>query len=125
MTNKILNWGFLSTARINRVMVSPLQISKRNRLLAVGSRTQESADAYAAEKKIERAYGSYESLLADPTAPLGLRPATLQPHKLLVLHLLTPCSGLARKQRAKGVRGLDAAAVATVDKPRSVATATK
>jgi len=66
MTNKILNWGLLSTANINRALIPPLQVSKRNHLLAVGSRTQESADAYAREKKIERAYGSYESLLADP-----------------------------------------------------------
>jgi len=66
MTNKILNWGLLSTANINRALIPPLQVSKRNHLLAVGSRTQKSADAYAREKKIERAYGSYEALLADP-----------------------------------------------------------
>ena len=66
MTNKILNWGLLSTARINRALIPPLQVSKRNHLLAVGSRSQVSADAYAKEKKIERAYGSYEALLADP-----------------------------------------------------------
>lgn len=61
-----LNWGFLSTARINRALVPPLLVSKRNHLLAVGSRSQGTADAYAKEKKIERAYGSYEALLADP-----------------------------------------------------------
>ncbi len=66
MTNKVLNWGLLSTAHINRALIPPLQVSKRNHLLAVGSRSQASADAYAKEKKIERAYGSYESLLADP-----------------------------------------------------------
>ena len=66
MANKVLNWGLLSTARINRALIPPLQVSKRNHLLAIGSRSQESADAYAKEKKIERAYGSYESLLADP-----------------------------------------------------------
>lgn len=63
---KILNWGLLSTARINRALIPPLQVSKRNKLLAVGSRSQETADAYAKEKRIERAYGSYEALLADP-----------------------------------------------------------
>jgi predicted dehydrogenase len=63
---KILNWGLLSTARINRALIPPLQVSKRNKLLAVGSRSQETADAYAKEKKVERAYGSYEALLADP-----------------------------------------------------------
>ena len=66
MTNKILNWGLLSTARINRALIPPLQISKRNHLTAVASRSQETADAYAKGKKIPRAYGSYEALLADP-----------------------------------------------------------
>jgi predicted dehydrogenase len=63
---KILKWGFLSTARINRALITPLQVSKRNTLLAVASRSQETAEAYAREKKIPRGYGSYEALLADP-----------------------------------------------------------
>ena len=63
---KSLNWGLLSTARINRALIPPLQVSKRNQLLAVGSRSQASADAYAKENRIKRAYGSYEALLADP-----------------------------------------------------------
>ena len=63
---KTLNWGLLSTARINRALIPPLQVSKRNHLLAVGSRTRESADKYARDKKIPRAHGSYEALLADP-----------------------------------------------------------
>jgi D-xylose 1-dehydrogenase (NADP+, D-xylono-1,5-lactone-forming) len=66
MANKVLNWGLLSTARINRALIPPLRASKRNQLVAVASRTQESADQYAREKKIPRAYGSYEALLADP-----------------------------------------------------------
>jgi D-xylose 1-dehydrogenase (NADP+, D-xylono-1,5-lactone-forming) len=66
MTNKVLNWGLLSTARINNALIPPLRASKRNHLMAVGSRTQESAEKYAQVKKIPRAQGSYESLLADP-----------------------------------------------------------
>jgi D-xylose 1-dehydrogenase (NADP+, D-xylono-1,5-lactone-forming) len=66
MPDKTLNWGLLSTARINRALITPLRASKRNYLSAVASRTQKSADAYAREKKIPRAHGSYESLLADP-----------------------------------------------------------
>ncbi len=64
--SKPLNWGILSTARINRALIPPLQVSRRNKLLAVASRSQAAADAYAREKKISRAYGSYEALLADP-----------------------------------------------------------
>ena len=66
MPDKTLNWGMLSTARINRVLIAPLQISKRNHLLAVASRSQAVADVYAREKRIPRAHGSYEALLADP-----------------------------------------------------------
>ena len=35
-------------------------------MLGVASRSQEAADQYARENEIERAYGSYEALLADP-----------------------------------------------------------
>ena len=66
MSNKVLNWGLLSTARINRALIPPLRASKRNQLRAVASRSQESADRYAREWKIPRAHGSYEALLADP-----------------------------------------------------------
>ena len=66
MTDKVLNWGLLSTARINRALITPLRASKRNHLLAVASRTQQSVDRYAREWKIPRAHGSYEALLADP-----------------------------------------------------------
>ena len=61
-----LNWGLLSTAKINQALIKPLNASKRTRLLAIASRSQSSADAYARENKIPRAYGSYETLLADP-----------------------------------------------------------
>ena len=64
--DKVLNWGLLSTARINRALIPPLGASSRNRLLAVGSRSQEGANQYAQERNIPRAHGSYEALLADP-----------------------------------------------------------
>ena len=66
MNRKPLNWGLLSTARINRSLIPALRASKRNHLLAVASRSQESADAYAGKWKIPRGYGSYTDLLADP-----------------------------------------------------------
>ncbi|MDQ2691552.1 MAG: Gfo/Idh/MocA family oxidoreductase [Chloroflexota bacterium] len=66
MPNKVLSWGLLSTARINRALIPPLRASKRNQLLAVASRTEESAETYAREWKIPRSHGSYEALLADP-----------------------------------------------------------
>ena len=61
-----LRWGLLSTARINRAVIPPIRSSKRSDLVAVASRSQASADAYAKEWDIPRAFGSYEALLADP-----------------------------------------------------------
>ncbi|RPJ25317.1 MAG: gfo/Idh/MocA family oxidoreductase [Chloroflexi bacterium] len=66
MLERKLNWGLLSTARINQDLINPLTTSKRTRLLAVASRSQSTADAYALKWNIPRAHGSYESLLNDP-----------------------------------------------------------
>ena len=61
-----VKWGIISTADINRLVIPPAQASAKVDLVGVASRTQERADAYAAEWGIPRAYGSYEALLDDP-----------------------------------------------------------
>jgi len=66
MSERILRWGLLGTARINRALIPPLRASNRNRLVAVASRTTERAQAYAREWDIPRSFGSYEAMLADP-----------------------------------------------------------
>jgi predicted dehydrogenase len=66
MAARILNWGILGAARINRALISPLRISPRNRLLGVASRDGAHAQAYATENEIERSYEGYDALLADP-----------------------------------------------------------
>jgi predicted dehydrogenase len=72
MANNILNWGLLSTARINEALIYPLHTaeaqfrSPRNRLSGVASRELDRAQAYAHKWGIPRAYGSYEAMLADP-----------------------------------------------------------
>jgi predicted dehydrogenase len=60
-----VRWGILSTARINRPVIAAAHASDRVELVAVASRDQARADAYAREHVIGRAYGSYEALLAD------------------------------------------------------------
>lgn len=61
-----LNWGVISTANIGRKAVIPaIQRSDNGRVVAVASRSEEKARAFAAELGIPRAYGSYETLLAD------------------------------------------------------------
>jgi xylose dehydrogenase (NAD/NADP) len=60
-----VKWGFLSTARINDHLLPGARESDRVDVVAVASRDAARAEAYAAERGIERAYGSYEELLAD------------------------------------------------------------
>ena len=65
MTERI-KWGLLATGAIAQAFARGVQQSQTGALVAVGSRSQEKADAFAADFKIGRAYGSYEALLADP-----------------------------------------------------------
>jgi xylose dehydrogenase (NAD/NADP) len=60
-----VKWGILSTADINRKVIPGAHASDKVDLVAVASRDQARADAYASEWGIERAYGSYEALLED------------------------------------------------------------
>jgi predicted dehydrogenase len=61
-----VKWGIVSTADINRKVIPGAHASAKVELVAVASRAQDRADAYAREWDIPRAYGSYEALLADP-----------------------------------------------------------
>jgi len=61
-----VSWGFLSTANINDKLLAGAAESDRVDVIAVASRDVARAEAYARERGIERAYGSYEELLADP-----------------------------------------------------------
>lgn len=66
MGDKRARWGLLSTARINERLIPCLKRSERNELIAVASRSRDTADLYAEEHGISKAYGSYEEMLADP-----------------------------------------------------------
>src|SRR5512137_2166529 len=61
-----LAWGLVSTGRISGTFARGLEASKTGYLLAVGSRSQESADKFSEEFNVPRRYGTYEALLADP-----------------------------------------------------------
>jgi xylose dehydrogenase (NAD/NADP) len=61
-----VKWGIVSTADINRKVIPGAHASDKVDLVAVASRDQARADAYAREWEIPRAYGTYEALLSDP-----------------------------------------------------------
>jgi D-xylose 1-dehydrogenase (NADP+, D-xylono-1,5-lactone-forming) len=60
-----LNWGVVSTARINDEVLPQIRQTGRAHLLAVASRDSGRAQAYAAAHQIPRWYGTYEALFAD------------------------------------------------------------
>src|SRR5437763_16043216 len=61
-----LRWGIMGTGGIARTFARGVATSETGTLLAVGSRTQEAAERFGTEFGVERRYGSYEALLADP-----------------------------------------------------------
>ena len=60
-----VSWGILSTARVNSLVLAGAAESDRVHVVAVASRDPARAEAYARERAIDRAYGSYEALLED------------------------------------------------------------
>lgn len=61
-----MKWGILSTGVIAKNFAQTATAMGDVRILAVASRTMESADAFADAYGIERRYDSYEALAADP-----------------------------------------------------------
>lgn len=59
-------WGLIATGGIARKFAEQLPASRTGELVAVGSRTREAAEKFAADFGGVRAHGSYEALLADP-----------------------------------------------------------
>lgn len=62
-----LNWGIIAPGGIARQFASAARLSTRQRIVAVGSRSIDTARAFAADFGVTSAYGSYEQLVADPT----------------------------------------------------------
>lgn len=61
-----IRWGIASTGNISKSMTDALAGIDDAQIVAVGSRSQEAADAFAAEHSIPHAHGSHFELCADP-----------------------------------------------------------
>lgn len=65
MSKESLNWGILATGGIAKAFAKGVSLSKTGKLVAVGSRSRQSADEFA-KSYGGTAYGSYEEVLQDP-----------------------------------------------------------
>src|ERR1700741_3527740 len=63
---KTIRWGILGAGRIARKFATDLKLVTDAELIAIGSRSQESADAFANEFDIKYRHESYEVLVKNP-----------------------------------------------------------
>ncbi len=61
-----IRWGILGLGTIAKAFVTGLRVVTDAEVVAVGSRSLEKAQAFAADYHVPRAHGSYAALVADP-----------------------------------------------------------
>jgi predicted dehydrogenase len=66
MDSKIINWGIIGAGKIATKFATDLHTVKDSKFYAIASRSQEKAEDFKQIFKAEKAYGSYEDLVADP-----------------------------------------------------------
>jgi dihydrodiol dehydrogenase / D-xylose 1-dehydrogenase (NADP) len=65
---KKIKWGIIGTGNISRQFAEGLSVLEDAELVAIGSRSQESAQKFAAEFDIAKTYGSYEDMVKESEA---------------------------------------------------------
>ncbi len=83
-----LRWGIASTGNIAHSMATALRTLPDAQIVAVGSRSQESADAFAAEFDIERAHASHAALCADPDVDIIYVASPHSEHRAMTIEAL-------------------------------------
>ena len=61
-----IRWGVVGPGRIAEKVVEDFAVVDGARAVAVASRSLDRAEGFAARHGLERAYGSYAEILADP-----------------------------------------------------------
>ena len=86
MTKKKYNWAILGCGKIARKFSSDLKLLPNARLYAAAARDFTRAQEFAAEFGFEKAYGSYEEMVADPAVDIVY---VATPHSTIDLGLPT------------------------------------
>jgi predicted dehydrogenase len=94
-----IGWGILATGLIARIFAKDLALVPDAEIVAVGSRTQESADAFGDEFGVPRRHGSYQALVEDPAVD--------------VVYIATPHPG----HHATALAAIEAGKSVLVEKP--------
>lgn len=86
---RTIRWGILAPGNISRKFATGLSDLPGTELLAVASRSQSNADAFADQFSIPRRYDSYQALASDPDVDavyIGSPHSFHKEHTLLCLH---------------------------------------
>ena len=78
-----VRWGILATGKVAHSFARDLLLTPGCELVAVGSRHEASARAFASSYDVERAHGSYAALVADPAVEVVY---VASPHALHLEH---------------------------------------
>src|SRR3954447_17342959 len=63
----VIRWGIIGTGLISSTFAADLELTESGTVAAVGSRRQETADAFGERFGVPNRYDSYEALVADPS----------------------------------------------------------
>ena len=63
---KTIRWGILGAGRIARKFASDLRLVENAELIAIGSRSKQSADEFGKEFSVQYRHDSYEELVQNP-----------------------------------------------------------
>ena len=66
MTTEPLRWGLIGSGLIANAFAEDLKVTSSGRVVAIGSRSQESADRFGNKFAVPNRHASYEALVADP-----------------------------------------------------------
>ena len=83
-----IRWGIASTGNISNSMATALASIDGAEIVAVGSRSQASADVFAAQHSIAHAYPSHDELCADPNVDVIYIGSPHQEHLPMTLSAL-------------------------------------
>ena len=103
-----IRWGIVGAGNIAKIFARDMPLAEGAELVAVGSRSQESADVFGDMYDIPRRYDSYEGIINDPDVDV-VYVATPHPmHHDIVIQLLNAGKNvLCEKPMASGVSAFE------------------
>ncbi len=102
--SKALRWGILGTGNIARQFATGVKASRRGTLAAVGSRSSDSARAFAEAHRAGAAFGAYADVVADPDVDAVYVALPNSMHHEWTIRSLAPASTCCARSRWRWMR---------------------